>query len=137
MTKKHDHSAEEPRTIEIPISKLKTKDGRSVAELIDEIEEEAGMEEDNQEVQDNGIKLEGDKVLIKFPKFINMLVVHDMEDLIERYEDQEIEISKDFLVDLVGSYEEPDPQLPWGYMVMGIFVGCLLTVLAIKLFFGT
>lgn len=142
-SKKHKHEnkeRKESKGIEIPISKIRTKSGEPVEQALKNEnprkEMQAGADErvlDSLQSDDQDMRIQGDKVFVKFAKFINLIVVHDLDDIIDKYKDEEIQISTDLLVDLAGAYEDVDPQLPWGYMLMGIFVGGLVTLILLEL----
>ena len=47
-----------------------------------------------------------DRVKIKFDKFVNLVVMHASEELLEKHSDEDVVISTDLLADLANTHEE-------------------------------
>lgn len=74
----------------------------------------------------------GDKVKIKFDKFVNLVATHAYEDIVELHEDDDIIISTDLLADLANAHEEKsDKKVPMMFLT-GIVLGILIAWFLIK-----
>ncbi|PIQ79795.1 hypothetical protein COV81_00845 [Candidatus Peregrinibacteria bacterium CG11_big_fil_rev_8_21_14_0_20_41_10] len=114
--------------IVIPITKIKTKSGRSAEEVLGDSDiQPVEPAEENEVGRD--LRIIDGKVLIKFPKFVNLIVMHDFEDVMKKHADADIVISSDLLVDLANAHDEVEQPLPWGYLIAGVVLGVVGVIL--------
>ncbi|OGJ42903.1 hypothetical protein A3B60_03455 [Candidatus Peregrinibacteria bacterium RIFCSPLOWO2_01_FULL_39_12] len=75
-----------------------------------------------------------DRVKVKFDKFVNLVVMHASEELLERHADEDVVISTDLLADLANTHEEKSDgkKVPLIFLI-GILLGIGITWLLLKL----
>lgn len=76
----------------------------------------------------------GEKVKVKFEKFVQLVATHDFEEVMKRHADQDIILSTNLLTDLANAHEEEQGQgkkLPIIFII-GIIIGVVLTYLVIR-----
>ncbi len=123
------------KEIVIPISKVKTKHDLNfekkykkeldfeINEIVDEFEENS--------VHNLKVSKEG-QILVKFPKFVQLIATHEFEEIIEKHKNEDVIITSDLLVDLAGStpmHEEPqDYRFSWMFLglVLGVSVAAIV-----------
>lgn len=94
------------KEIVIPISKVKSKpdlefEKKYKRELEFEINE---LEDDLDADPAHTLKVSKEgQILVKFPKFVQLIATHEFEDIIERHKNEDVVITSDLLVDLAGS----------------------------------
>lgn len=73
-------------------------------------------------------------VRIRFDKFVTLLAKYDFEDLINKFEDQDLIISTDLLADLANvPTPEPEEKKPPYLFIAGIVLGIIVTWALVKL----
>ena len=73
-------------------------------------------------------------VRIRFDKFVTLLSKYDFDDLINKFEDQDLIISTDLLADLANvPAPEPDEKKPPYLFILGIVLGIIVTWVLVKL----
>jgi hypothetical protein len=123
------------KEIVIPISKVKTKPDLAfekkykneldfeINEIVDDFESEAA--------HTLKVSKEG-QILVKFPKFVQLIATHEFEEIIEKHKNEDVIITSDLLVDLAGStpmHEEPqDYRFSWMFLglVLGVSVAAIV-----------
>jgi len=77
----------------------------------------------------------GDKVKVKFEKFVQLVATHDFEEVMENHPEEDIIISTDLLADLANAHEEDDEnggrKLPVIFLI-GVILGIVVTYLLIQ-----
>ncbi len=74
----------------------------------------------------------GDKVKVKFDKFVALVETHDCEEVFENHMDEDIIISTDLLADLANAHEEkPDRKIPF-LLVVAFLLGIGVTWLILR-----
>lgn len=76
----------------------------------------------------------GEKVKVKFDKFVQLVATHDFEEVMKRHADQDIILSTNLLTDLANAHEEEPrdaKKLPI-FFIIGIIIGVVLTYLVIR-----
>lgn len=105
---------------------------------IDNIEEDdSAIEEKGTQVPDTSAfaaSAPHDRVKIKFDKFVNLVVMHASEELLEKHSDEDVVISTDLLADLANTHEEKSDgkKVPLIFLI-GILLGIGITWLLLKL----
>jgi len=104
----------------------------SVINLRDDLSEVI-IEEENISSTDNSKEaLPSSKVKIKFDKFVNLVITHAYDDIVDKYMDEDVVISTDLLADLANSHEDDsDRKLPIMFL-MGIVLGIVVTWFLVK-----
>lgn len=74
----------------------------------------------------------GDRVKIKFDKFVNLVATHAYEDIVDRHQDDDIIISTDLLADLANAHEETGDKKVPAMFLLGILLGVLVAWFLIK-----
>lgn len=74
-----------------------------------------------------------DRVKIKFDKFVNLVVMHASEELLEKHSDEDVVISTDLLADLANTHEEKSDgkKVPLIFLI-GILLGIGITWILLK-----
>lgn len=77
----------------------------------------------------------GEKVKVKFEKFVQLVATHDFEEVMKRHAEEDIILSTNLLTDLANAHEEEQPEsgkkLPI-VLIIGIIIGVVLTYLVIR-----
>lgn len=76
----------------------------------------------------------GEKVKVKFEKFVQLVATHDFEEVMKRNAEEDIILSTNLLTDLANAHEEEQGQgkkLPIIFII-GIIIGVVLTYLVIR-----
>lgn len=76
----------------------------------------------------------GEKVKVKFEKFVQLVATHDFEEVMKRHAEEDIILSTNLLTDLANAHEEEQGQgkkLPIIFII-GIIIGVVLTYLVIR-----
>jgi len=140
MTSKSASSSKRRKEIVIPVSKIQTKK-KSELNLNEQIEEVAEQLTENIEKNpwdihhvskdsEQELRARDDgRILVKFPKFVQLIASHDFAYLMEQYSKEDIVISSDLLVDLAAvPYDDPqDGKLAWVFLG-GILVFMILAI---------
>lgn len=129
--------SDKKKGISVSFEKLKLKDGKTLADLlgksaeaeINEVEQTEGADELGKD-----LRIVDGKVLIKFPKFVHLIVMHNFESVMEKHEDQDIVITTDLLVDLANAHDDVEATLPWGYIILGVMFGVVVAVFLMQTF---
>lgn len=78
----------------------------------------------------------GERVKVKFDKFVQLVATHDFEDVMKRHGNEDVILSTNLLTDLANAHEEAPPEsgrkLPIIFII-GIIIGVVLTYLVIRL----
>ena len=69
----------------------------------------------------------GEKVKVKFDKFLALVVNHTSDQIFEKYMGEDIIMSADLLADLAGTQEEKKTKKTPLIFVLGIVLGILVT----------
>lgn len=75
----------------------------------------------------------GDKIKIKFGRFINLLANKDYDELFARYQNEDITISADLLTEIATPPEEKKSNKVPLFFFIGIMLGVALTWMILKL----
>lgn len=75
----------------------------------------------------------GDKIKIKFGRFINLLANKDYDELFARYQNEDITISADLLTEIATPPEEKKSNKVPLFFFVGIVLGVALTWMILKL----
>lgn len=76
----------------------------------------------------------GEKVKVKFEKFVQLVATHDFEGIMQNHADEDIILSTNLLTDLANAHEEAPREtkkLPIIFIV-GILLGVVITYLVIR-----
>lgn len=76
----------------------------------------------------------GEKVRVRFEKFVQLVATHDFEEVMKRHAEEDIILSTNLLTDLANAHEEEQGQgkkLPIIFII-GIIIGVVLTYLVIR-----
>lgn len=76
----------------------------------------------------------GEKVKVKFEKFVQLVATHDFEGVMKHHADEDIILSTNLLTDLANAHEEQpneNKKLPI-FLIVGIIIGVVLTYLIIR-----
>lgn len=77
----------------------------------------------------------GEKVKVKFDKFVQLVATHDFEEVMKQHAEEDIILSTNLLTDLANAHEEAEPasksKLPVIFIV-GIIVGVVVTYLILR-----
>lgn len=121
--------------VSVSLNKLKLKDGKSLAELLGkEVEGDMNTEETSSEDLGKDLRIIDGKVLIKFPKFVHLIVMHNFESVMEKHADEDVVITTDLLVDLANAHDDIESATPWGYIVLGVMFGVIVAVFLMQSF---
>lgn len=76
----------------------------------------------------------GTKVKISFAKFVQLIVNHSFEQVVEKNQDAEIIISTNLLSDLANAHSEPEEQkkIPVILFIVGLGLGIVITYFLVK-----
>lgn len=76
----------------------------------------------------------GTKVKISFAKFVQLVLNHSFEEVIEKNQDAEIIISTNLLSDLANAHPEPEEQkkIPIVLFILGLGLGIVITYFLVK-----
>ncbi len=125
---------ETDKAIVVPVSKVKTKSGKDFFDSdIDSEQMEAAV--DTLTASDDlgkDIRIVDGRVLIKFPKFVHLIVMHNFEDVMEKHADEDIVISSELLVDLANAHEESEQKVPWFHLLAAALIGVVLTIMVMQ-----
>lgn len=138
-TKKTKQKKNRDGAIVIPVKKVKTKSGRRPSEVLagkPEVQPAEKVTELTPRQADElgqDLRIRDGRVLIKFPKFVHMIVMHDFEDVMEKHADEDIVISTDLLVDLANAHDEAETAVPWGHLVAAVLLGVVITVIVMQI----
>lgn len=76
----------------------------------------------------------GEKVRVRFEKFVQLVATHDFEDVMKRHADEDIILSTNLLTDLANAHEEEQGEgkkLPIIFII-GIIIGVIVTYLVVR-----
>lgn len=76
----------------------------------------------------------GNKVKVRFDKFVQLVATHDFTSLMKRYEEEDIIVSTNLLTDLANAHEEVEvksSKVPI-FFIVGIIIGIVATYLIIR-----
>jgi len=107
------------------------KEGQEVEFKINHVDEEASPEAIASELEAVA-NTSGDKVKIKFDKFVNLVATHAYEEIVENHMDDDIIISTDLLADLANAHEERGEKKMPMMLMLGILIGVGITWFLIK-----
>lgn len=76
----------------------------------------------------------GDKVKVKFKNFVELVATHDFEEVMRKYEHEDIIVSTNLLTDLANAHEEePEQSHKTSILfIAGILLGVVVTYLIIR-----
>ena len=75
----------------------------------------------------------GDKIKIKFGKFLNLLANKDYEELFAKYQNEDVTIEADLLTEIATPQEEKKSNKVPLFFFVGIVLGVALTWMILKL----
>lgn len=108
---------------------IKIPDGRGVGAKKNDFEvTHVGMDE--------GTKHEpGEKVKVKFEKFVQLVATHDFEEVMKQHAEDDIILNSNLLTDLASAHQEEeekrDPKLPI-FLIVGVIIGVVITYLILR-----
>ena len=73
----------------------------------------------------------GDKVKVKFEKFVQLVATHDFEGVMKRHAEEDVILSTNLLTDLANAHEEAPSEarkIPI-ILIVGIIIGIAITYL--------
>lgn len=77
----------------------------------------------------------GEKVKVKFEKFVQLVATHDFEEVMKQHADDDIILNSNLLTDLASAHQEEeekrDPKLPI-FLVVGVIIGVVITYLILR-----
>jgi hypothetical protein len=127
------------REIVIPISKIKSKHDSELEEKFkSEVDFQISqIEDDVLDDPKSNMKVSSDgQILVKFPKFIQLIATHEFEEIMEKHKHEDVIISSDLLVDLAGTtpvHDEPEDNR-FSYMFLGLVLGLVVGAIVFLFF---
>ena len=76
----------------------------------------------------------GEKVKVKFSKFVHLVATHDFEGVMKQHENEDIILSTNLLTDLANAHEEIPSEgrkIPL-FFIVGIIVGIAVTYIVVR-----
>lgn len=76
----------------------------------------------------------GDKVKVKFEKFVQLVATHDFEEVMKKHAEEDIVMSTNLLTDLANAHVEEEghgKKIPI-FLIVGIIIGIVATYLIIR-----
>ena len=76
----------------------------------------------------------GEKVKVKFEKFVQLVATHDFEEVMKRHAEEDVILSTNLLTDLANAHEEAPNEgkkLPI-VLIVGVIIGVVITYLVIR-----
>ena len=77
----------------------------------------------------------GEKVKVKFEKFVQLVATHDFEEVMKQHAEDDIVLNSNLLTDLASAHQEEeekrDPKLPI-FLIVGVIIGVVITYLILR-----
>lgn len=76
----------------------------------------------------------GEKVKVKFEKFVQLVATHDFEEVMKAHAHEDIIVSTNLLTDLANAHEEggdKNKKMP-AVLIIGVLIGVVVTYLVIR-----
>jgi hypothetical protein len=114
------------KEIRIPISKIKSHEADKI---LSEFSRESGFQVNELSHDDPGMEIGKDgKVIVKFPKFVQLIAAHDFDYILEKYGHEDVQISTDLLIDLANAPDEQD-ESRFSWLFMGLVIGVVVAAI--------